>query len=579
MRLKLLTFSSKIAYICTQLFRRVLRTIIKYLFRLIWIPTELLFALLFVVFTLVLFNAQIDVPEVPEIHVGERKQVGKDHYVLGNSYLKKNKFGVWEMYLEGAPYERGVIYGKLAKELVQEQEDIFVGQINQFLPNRLWRHVIKLMVGFFNSDLPENIPLENQQEIYGISQSFSDRYNYIASKYTRILNYHAAHDIGHALNDYSVVGCTSFVVKGEKSENKQLLVGRNFDFYVGDDFAKNKLIIFVNPSKGYRFTSYSWAGFTGVASGMNEKGLTVTINASKSDLPTSSKMPISLLAREILQYAKNIDEAVAIARKRNTFVSETLMVSSAEDGKAVLIEKSPKKMGVYESKTDVLVCANHYQSERFSKDQENIRNIADSDSKYRFDRMNQLLGKTRALNPLNAASILRDQYAQNGDTLGMGNPRALNQLQAHHSVVMQPESRMYFISSSDYQLGTFLGYDLKKTFQTKHIQLVDSIPQDAFLASEAYRKFKAFKKMKQDISAYLLFDKPLNLSKQELATFVADNSESYVTYEQLGKYYQKKKQYPQAIHAYETALTKRVASPQIEKELRNLIKECRKNGK
>ncbi|MGV3612960.1 MAG: C45 family autoproteolytic acyltransferase/hydrolase [Fluviicola sp.] len=557
----------------------MIKILLKYLFRLIWIPTELLFAFIFVLFTIVLFNAQIDTPEVPTIHVGERKQVGKDHYVLGNSYLKKNQFGVWEMYLEGEPYERGVIYGKLAKELVQEQEDIFVGQIENFLPNKMWRHVIKLMVGFFNSDLPENIPLENQQEIYGISLAFSDRYDYIASKYTRILNYHAAHDIGHALNDYSVVGCTSFVVKGQKSENRQLLVGRNFDFYVGDDFAKNKLIIFVNPSKGYKFTSYSWAGFTGVASGMNEKGLTVTINASKSDLPTSSKMPISLLAREILQYAKNIDEAVAIAKKRNTFVSETLMISSAEDGKAVLIEKSPKKLGVYESKTDVLVCANHYQSEPFQKDQVNKKNIANSDSKYRFDRMKQLLAGNHPLNPIHAAAILRDQSAQDNDTLGMGNPRALNQLQAHHSVVMQPESRLYFVSSSDYQLGTFLGYDVTKTFQTKQIQLVDSIPQDAFVTSDAYRKFKAFKTVKQQITAYLMFDKTLNLSEKEVAQFIANNSESYVTYEQLGKYFQKKKNFKRAISYYETALKKRVASPQIEEELRNLIKECRKNGK
>ncbi|WP_300663283.1 C45 family peptidase [Fluviicola sp.] len=554
----------------------MLRTLLKYLFRLVWIPTELVFAFVFILFTIVLFNAQIDTPEVPSIEVGERKQVGKDHYVLGSSYLKKNKFGVWEMYLEGEPYERGLIYGKLAKELVQEQEDIFVGQINNFLPNKLWRHAIKLMVGFFNSDLPENIPLENQQEIYGISQSFSERYNYIASKYTRILNYHAAHDIGHALNDYSVVGCTSFAVKGTKSENKQLLVGRNFDFYVGDDFAKNKLIIFVNPSKGYKFTSYSWAGFTGVASGMNEKGLTVTINASKSDLPTSSKMPISLLAREILQYAKNIDEAIAIAKKRHTFVSETLMISSAEDGKAVLIEKSPKKLGVYESKTDVLVCANHYQSETFKKDPENVKNIAQSDSKYRFDRMNQLLEKSNVLNPLIAASILRNQNGWDGDTLGMGNPRALNQLLAHHSVVMQPQSRLYFISSTNFQLGTYLGYDLNKTFKTKHIQLVDSIPQDAFVNSVSYQKFKDFKTVKQQISAYLMFDQALDLNEKQIATFISNNSELYITYEQLGKYFQKKGNKKRAILYYQKALTKRVASPQIEQELKNLIKECQK---
>lgn len=212
-----------------------------------------------------------------------------------------------------------------------------------------------------------------------------------------------------------------------------------------------------------------------------------------------------------------------------------------------------------------------------------MKNIANSDSKYRFDRMQQLLRGSTSLDRNDAASILRDQYGylnpKSGDTIGMGNPRAINQLQAHHSVVMQPESKMYYISSSDYQLGTFLGYDLTKTFKTKHIQLVDTISRDPFLTSGAYSKFKAFKLVKQQITAYLMFDKPLNLSANEVDNFIANNSESYVTYEQLGKYFQKKKQYKKAIHYYQVALTKHVASPQIEEELRNLIKECRKNGK
>lgn len=551
------------------------KKILKYLLRSVFISAELFLAAFFVLFIYILFKAQITPPEVPDVTIGKRTKVGENHYVLGNNYLKKNEFGVWEMYIEGEPYERGLIYGELAKELVQHQEDIFVAQINQFVPSGVWQQFLKLMIGFFNSELPKNIPLENQQEIYGISKSFSDDYDYIASKYMRILNYHAAHDIGHALNDYSMVGCTSFALKGSKTKDQKMIIGRNFDFYVGDAFAEDKLIIFINPTKGYKFASYSWAGFTGVASGLNEKGLSVTINASKSDLPTGSRMPISLLAREILQYASNIDEAIAIAKKRHTFVSETLMIGSAKDGKTILIEKSPGKMGVYDSNNDQLVCANHYQSDVFKNDKINKQNIQDSDSKYRYARVKKLVEKAPAFDTRSVAEILRDQYAENGDTLGMGNPRAVNQLIVHHSVVIVPQDERLYISTTDFQLGQFIGYDLTKTFATRKGQIVDTIAAAPFLYSSAYGKFKEFKKIKQEISAYLMFDKALELEPNKVAHFIALNAESYVTYEMLGKYFQKKGDCQQAEKYFTTALSKSVASKQIEEELKSLRKKCR----
>ena len=547
------------------------------IFRWILYIFDLGLAVLWLLFLYVLFKSYVTPPNVPQVSIGKRIQVAENHYVLGNNYLKKNDFGIWEMYIEGEPYERGLIYGELAKELVQKQEDIFVDQINQLVPNKFWQNILRIIIGYFNSEIPKYIPIENQQEIYGVSQSFSDRYDYIAPKYMRILNYHAAHDIGHALNDYSMVGCTSFSLKGTYTVGGQMLIGRNFDFYVGDDFAKEKLVLFVSPSEGYKFVSYSWAGFTGVASGLNEQGLSVSINASKSSLPTGSKMPISLLARRILQYASTIDQAIAIAKESETFVSETIMIGSAADGKTVLIEKSPDRMDVYDSFSDKLVCANHYQSDLFKLDEINLKNIENSDSKFRFQRINTLIDLSGVVDVSKVIEFLRDQSDINGDTLGMGNPRAVNQLIAHHSVVIAPESRKFYISTTDFQLGKFIGYDLTEIFKTKRIVLSDTIRESEFIYSSNYTKFNEFSRMKKEITSYLLFDVQISLSEQDCNYFISQNSESYVTYELLGKYFMKKGDLAAAGKFFAVALTKKVASINDENEIKSLQEKCRAN--
>ncbi len=506
-----------------------------------------------------------------------RIQTGPDAYRIGNNRLRKNRYGIWEMYLEGAPYERGLIYGLLARELNEKQEVVFIDQIREMIPNTAFLHVLKYFIGWFNRDIYKYIPDENLQEIYGISQTFSDKFNFIGPKYFRILNYHGAHDIGHALTDLNMVGCTSFAVNKGASADSSLLIARNFDFNMGDKFSEDKLLLFMKPDKGYAFASYSWAGFTGVVSGINEKGLTVTLNAAKSDLPYGAKEPVSLLAREILQYASNIQEAVEIASKREMFVSESLLIGSAADDKAVIIEKTPTKMDVYDSGSDVTVCANHYQSRLLAGDPVNRENIETSDSRFRFERIQELLRRRAPLDYREAAEILRDQKGPGDKFIGYGNPKSVNQLLAHHGILFKPGERKVWISTQPYQIGSFIGYDLDDVFhgekpgQFRHDEAA-TIAEDPFLHTPDYRRFEAFKATRQRIQQYLISGKALELSAAETEAFIADNPESFLPYLYLGDYFRKKDKPEKARHYYNLALTKEVSSPAEQRAIAQKLK-------
>src|SRR5690606_30340185 len=281
-----------------------------------------LLTLIVLLLALVIYIKVVSDVDPPKVAHGNfenlRVQTGPGNLkYIGNNWLRKNEFGLFEMYVSGSPFELGVINGKLCQQQIADQEIAFTEQIKTMIPSANYLKFLKYVIGFVNKDLPDYVLPEYQKEIYGISLSAADSFNWIGENYDRILNYHAAHDIGHALQNMMLVGCTSFGVWDDATSDGGLLIGRNFDFWVGDKFSEEKIIAFYRPQNGWPFMFVTWGGFTGVVSGMNTAGLTVTINAAKSDIPYGgSATPVSLVAREIAQYASTIEEAVAIAHKR-----------------------------------------------------------------------------------------------------------------------------------------------------------------------------------------------------------------------------------------------------------------------
>ncbi len=484
---------------------------------------------------------------------GNYIQLNDSTRIFGKNYLMKLQDGFYEMYIEGNPFERGNAIGILTADLHEYQEDAFINQIKKMIPGEFYLKFLKYFVAFFNRDIEQHIPQEYLEEIYGESLHMNSKYdNIIGSPYMRILNYHAAHDIGHALQDKNfVAGCTSFAAWGNYTEDGKLLVGRNFDFYVGDAFAKNKIVAFIKPDKGIPFGMVTWPGMIGVVSGINKEQITITINAAKSTYPTEAKTPVSILAREILQYAHNLDEAIKIARKFDLFVSESLLVSSGKENRAIIIEKSPDKLDVYNVNDSIIYCSNHFQSKAFAKDTNNIKFKNESSSNNRFLRLNELVLNHPLLNPSKIASILRDPYGLHGAKIGWGNEDAINQLIAHHGVIFKPSENVMWVSTSPYQLGKFIRFDLDEIFDknTKGRDLKLDIPADSELIKIANKPYQEFRKQVNLIRSSS--DKNM---KDNILLMNNLNPQFYLGYEVAGDYYTKIGVADSAISSYKKAL-------------------------
>ncbi|MEX2336695.1 MAG: C45 family peptidase [Fulvivirga sp.] len=504
---------------------------------------------------------------------------GANHYTASNgSWLRKNDKGVWEIYLQGKPYEIGLAFGALSQELLAEKESAFVGEIKNRIPSESYLTFLKYIVGWFNRDLDEHVPAEYLQEIYGSSEYMADSFDYISPKYHRGLSYHGAHDIGHALQNMNMVGCTSFAVRGENTANNKLLIGRNFDFYFGEAFAKDRMIAFFKPADGYQFMSVTWACFSGVVSGMNEKGLSITLNSAKSSIPAKGTTPVSLIARQILQYGATIEEAYHIAQSYESFVAESFLIGSKLDGSAALIEKTPDTTALYWENDTEMIVTNHFQSDALKHDPLNQEYLNEGVSDYRYARVDELLDALRPLNPEKAAVLLRDRKGLGGKDIGLANEKAINQLLAHHSIIFSPEEMMVWVSAPPYQLGSYLAYDLDAIFKghKKNVTYIDSlsIDPDPFLTTPEYRKYRDFVRIKDRIQKHLAKGDGEKLSTEAVEDFIASNPNSFLTYYYLGDYYKSLEQWAEAKKYYNIALGLEIAKMSEREHIEEGLSAC-----
>lgn len=446
-----------------------------------WISFLLMVVLLPLTWVVVVYHMSIFAPVTGS---------GNSQEVTATIWLPKTELGVQQAVLFGDPFYRGTEWGRITAPLLLAQEEHMVEFLDDFFPCRLLQRLLLVGVMRMFSGIEKYIEPWAAMEMTGVARNVTTKFNYLADPLTRQLAYHGLHEVGQMMVDREpdVMGCT---VLGMKADNSWIL-GRNFDFEAGRFFDENKIMKWVFPSEGYAYLSVTWAGMVGVVTGVNEYGIYVSLNAAGSSDFRRFGTPTTLVLAKVLQFAKNYEEALAIMRESQIFITDIFILLDRQNQKAFRIEKSPKDMIVTEE-TEPFAATNHLLSDKWRDDRINLKRIKSSTTLARLKRAETLLGSLDAADlarPLAAEKrildFLRDKRDLSGEMYHLGNRSAIDPLIATHSVIYNTSDNTFFVSQGPALVGKFVGFDLTQSFAQKRPIVVRTLPFDSTIDEETY---------------------------------------------------------------------------------------------
>lgn len=408
------------------------------------------------------------------------------------AWYDAKEMGLHHIVLQGSAFGRGLKFGQFTQSLLAKQEDELNDQLNSWFPYKWMRQLGVLGLIAWYHDIDHYLRPEYVEEMYGVSYFAPKKYDDLADGFTRQVAYHGLHEVGQMMVDqgFDGMGCTVAAIK----RGGNWIIGRNFDFEGGRIFDKEKIVKWVFPERGNAFVSVIWAGMVGAVTGVNEKGVYISINAAGSQDFRRVGNPSTLVLLEALQEANNSEEALLIIEKSQMFITDIFVINDRQ-GHMLVVEKSPQKTA-HRVLTENSIIANHLLSPQFAQDPVNQNRKAELTTLARFERGQKLV---QAVSPgpdldqtvAAVLGILRDKgIGPDGRPLHLGNRQAIDALIATHAVIYDGIRHWLYVSQGPALVGPFLGYDLKKSFSEKKPIYIGSLPYDPQVTDSQYSSVK-----------------------------------------------------------------------------------------
>jgi len=262
--------------------------------------------------------------------------------------------GVPVLMLRGKPAEMGEQFGKLAVENAPDLSGLHERFLKDSGQTKRYP-VLATLAGMLKPNMPQHILTEIEA-----AAKVSDR------ELSLLLFANTVADLS------SGMGCSTVIVEKERSKSGNPLFGRNFDWLPTKGITDHTLVVVYRGEGKRAFAAVTVSPICGVISGMNDAGLSITINEisikqSKDKAPFNWKgTPLLLAFRRVLEECGTVAEAEKLLRDMQRTTTCCLTICDKTGG--AVFEITPTNIEVRTHENGVCCCTNHFRSEKLCVD-------------------------------------------------------------------------------------------------------------------------------------------------------------------------------------------------------------------
>lgn len=268
------------------------------------------------------------------------------------------------VHLTGTPYEQGVQHGRLLKNRVAHNRDVYFERFAREV-GLSRAEALEIAARYAKAILQHNADYEAGMR--GVAEgsgldflelaALNVRYEILYYQFGRQAMVAAALEgLSRSSGDGVTDGCTAFAALPEATRDGHLLMGQNWDWIPEVQGA----VLHTTDPDGFETLAYTESGVVGAKIGLNSAGVGLAINGMTTVADDWSRLarPFHVRCYEILR-SRNLDAAMHVVTGEARSCSTNFLIAQAPD-RVVDIEAAPDKIGLLHCEQGCLTHANHF---------------------------------------------------------------------------------------------------------------------------------------------------------------------------------------------------------------------------